>query len=115
MPLCLLVSSNSQDANSDAGPIVPIMSWSDENEVIARANNTKMGLGASVWTKDLARARKIGERLEAGTVWINSHMELSPSAPFGGHKESVVGAELGREGLASFCNAQSMYLKKSVD
>jgi acyl-CoA reductase-like NAD-dependent aldehyde dehydrogenase len=54
----------------------------------------------------------MGERLEAGNVWVNAHAELSAVAPFGGHKESGIGCELGLEGLKSFCNIQTMYLKK---
>ena len=68
------------------GPIVPLLKWSDEDDVLARANDTKMGLGASVWTQDLARGEGIADQLEAGSVWINTHFELSPTVPFGGHK-----------------------------
>jgi acyl-CoA reductase-like NAD-dependent aldehyde dehydrogenase len=68
------------------GPIVPLLKWSDEDDAIARANDTKMGLGASVWTKDIERGERIADQLEAGSVWINTHFELSPTVPFGGHK-----------------------------
>lgn len=53
------------------GPIVPVMTWKDDQEVIDRANNTRMGLGASVWASDLNRANKIAKQLEAGSVWVN--------------------------------------------
>jgi acyl-CoA reductase-like NAD-dependent aldehyde dehydrogenase len=53
------------------GPIVPILSWKTEDEVVARANNTKMGLGASVWSSNSDEAERIARRLEAGNVWIN--------------------------------------------
>jgi len=96
------------------GPILPILPWSDEDDVIARANNTKNGLGASVWSADLAEAERIGTQLEAGNVWINAHMELAPNVPFGGHKESGIGSEWGIVGLKSFCNTQSLYMKKAV-
>lgn len=102
------------DPLTTTGPILPILSWSTEDEVIARANNTKMGLGASVWTTDMSEARRIGERLDAGSVWINSHLELSPHYPFGGHKESGLGHEWGLSGLKAFCNVQTLYLKKHV-
>jgi len=95
------------------GPIVPILSWSDESEVIARANNTNMGLGASVWTRDLAQGKRIAEQLEAGSVWVNSHMEVSPNAAFGGHKQSGIGSEWGLNGLKAFCNAQTLFLEKA--
>merc|ERR1711939_190702 len=96
------------------GPIVPLMTWTDEDDVIARANNTKMGLGASVWSNDLEEASRIARQLDAGSVWVNTHLELDPNAPFGGHKESGVGYEWGVGGLRSFCNAQTLYLKKST-
>lgn len=96
------------------GPIVPLLSWSTEEEVIARANNTTMGLGASIWSNDIEKAAKIGREMEAGTVWINTHFEINPNVPFGGHKESGIGAEWGINGIKSFCNVQSMYVNKHV-
>lgn len=56
------------------GPILPILKWSDEAEVIERANNTDMGLGASIWTTDMEEAERIGRQLEAGSVWTNGHL-----------------------------------------
>jgi len=96
------------------GPIVPFLSWKDEDDVIARANNTKMGLGASVWSNDLDQADRIARQLEAGSVWINTHLEVSPNAPFGGHKESGIGYEWSMGGLQAFCNVQSLFLKKKI-
>jgi len=96
------------------GPILPILPWSDEDDVVARANNTKNGLGASVWSNDLVEAERIGSQLEAGNVWINAHMEVAPNVPFGGHKESGIGSEWGVVGLKSFCNTQSLYMKKAI-
>ncbi|TVY38532.1 putative aldehyde dehydrogenase [Lachnellula subtilissima] len=96
------------------GPIIPILKWTDEEEVIARANNTKMGLGASVWSSDLTEAERIAKNLEAGSVWVNAHMDLSPLVPFGGQKESGIGWEWGASGLKHFCNSQSLFFKKKV-
>lgn len=96
------------------GPILPILKWSEESEVIERANNTDMGLGASIWTTDFEEAERIGRQLEAGNVWVNSHLELSPFAPFGGHKHSGIGSEWGLSGLKSYCNSQSLFLKTKV-
>ncbi|KAJ5778278.1 hypothetical protein N7520_001524 [Penicillium odoratum] len=96
------------------GPIVPLMSWDDEAEVIERANNSDMGLGASIWTADLDRAARVARQIQAGTVWTNDHFNLSPTIPFGGHKESGVGVEWGLNGLKGFCNVQTLFLKKSV-
>ncbi|ETS73195.1 hypothetical protein PFICI_15140 [Pestalotiopsis fici W106-1] len=96
------------------GPVFPVLKWSDEEDVIKRANNTDMGLGASVWTRDPQQAERIGRRLKAGNVWINCHGEVQPNAPFGGHKQSGIGYEWGVGGLKAYCNAQSIYLKRSA-
>ncbi|KAJ0314653.1 hypothetical protein Brms1b_006697 [Colletotrichum noveboracense] len=95
------------------GPVFPVLKWSDEKEVIQRANNTDMGLGASVWSKDLEKAQAIAKKLKAGNVWINTHLELQYDAPFGGHKQSGVGYEYGAGGLKAYCNAQSMFITKA--
>ena len=94
------------------GPIFPVLKWETEDEVIKRANNTLMGLGASVWTTDLKRAGRIAKRIKAGNVWVNTHLEVQPDAAFGGFKQSGLGAEWGEQGLKSYCNAQTLYLKK---
>ncbi|KAL8940329.1 MAG: hypothetical protein Q9211_002342 [Gyalolechia sp. 1 TL-2023] len=94
------------------GPILPVLKWRDEEEVLARANDSKMGLGASVWSNDLERAERLARRLEAGSVWVNSHFDVSPIIPFGGHKWSGIGTEWGLNGLKSYCNPQSLWLKK---
>lgn len=95
------------------GPIVPLLKWSSEDDVIARANDTKMGLGASVWSKDLEQAKRIASELEAGSVWINSHFTLSPDVPFGGMKWSGMGRELGIPGLKSWTEMQTVWVPKS--
>ena len=96
------------------GPIIPLMTWSDEDDVIARANNTKMGLGASVWSNDLDKASRIAQQLDSGSVWINAHVELDPRLPFGGHKESGIGFEWSSNGLKAYCNVQVLFMKKKV-
>ncbi|KAK1657164.1 aldehyde dehydrogenase [Colletotrichum godetiae] len=96
------------------GPIVPLLSWSNEDEVISRANDTSMGLGASVWSNNLDKAARVARQIQAGNVWINTHFDLSPLAPFGGHKESGIGTEWGANGLKGFCNVQTLFLNKQV-
>ncbi|OAL31187.1 hypothetical protein AYO22_01220 [Fonsecaea multimorphosa] len=94
------------------GPIVPLLSFGTDEEAIEKANNTNYGLGASVWSGNLERASTIAKELEAGNVWVNTHFELDARAPFGGHKESGIGTEFGVGGLKSYCNSQTLYLKK---
>jgi acyl-CoA reductase-like NAD-dependent aldehyde dehydrogenase len=91
--------------------ILPILRWSDEADVMARANSPEMGLGASVWSKDLHGARRIADQLEAGNIWVNTHFEVEPFAPFGGHKASGIGTEWGVQGLTQFCNSQTVVIK----
>ncbi|KAE8153656.1 Aldehyde/histidinol dehydrogenase [Aspergillus avenaceus] len=93
-------------------PILPLLKWSDEDDVIARANKTESGLGASVWSNDLDRARRMADQLEAGNVWVNAHCEVTPMTPFGGHKASGIGCEWGVKGLTGWCNSQTLWVKK---
>ncbi|KAJ0332169.1 hypothetical protein COL5a_001873 [Colletotrichum fioriniae] len=95
------------------GPVFPVLRWSDEKEVIHRANDTLMGLGASVWSKDVEKAQSVAKKLKAGNVWINTHLELQYDAPFGGHKQSGIGYEYGAGGLKAYCNVQSMFITKA--
>ena len=88
------------------GPVVPLLKFSDVDEVVARANGTPYGLAASVWGTNLDAAQAVADRVEAGTVWINTVQELGPGQPFGGHKQSGLGVENGREGLLEYTNPQ---------
>ena len=76
---------------------MPTQPWSDEEEVIKRANSSLAGLGACVWGNDVEHAERIARRLEAGSVWVNSWEKPTPQALFGGHKESGIGGEWGKE------------------
>jgi acyl-CoA reductase-like NAD-dependent aldehyde dehydrogenase len=94
-------------------PILPVMKWSDEDDVIAKANALETGLGSSVWSKDFERGTRIADQLESGVVWVNSHFDVQPNVPFGGHKQSGLGVEWGLTGLLGYCNSQTQWLKKS--
>lgn len=94
------------------GPVLPLLRFDDIEEVIGRANASEYGLGASIWSADPEIARGIGERLQAGTIWINEAQHLSPLAPFAGHKQSGAGAENGLEGLLEYTAAQTITVKK---
>jgi acyl-CoA reductase-like NAD-dependent aldehyde dehydrogenase len=88
------------------GPVLPLLRFSDVDDVIARANDSPYGLGASVWSKDIRLANQIAARIESGSVWINHHMAKKADAPFGGIKESGIGVENTALGLAEFTNVQ---------
>ncbi|RVX73128.1 hypothetical protein B0A52_02255 [Exophiala mesophila] len=94
------------------GPIVPVLTFKSDEEAVRKANDTNYGLGASVWCRNIDRANAMGRRLQAGTIWVNTHFELDPRVPFGGHKESGLGVEWGIGGLKSYCNSQTLFLKK---
>ncbi|KAG8163674.1 hypothetical protein KVR01_006971 [Diaporthe batatas] len=100
------------EAEEPFGPILPVMRWSDEAELIRRANGFDSGLGASVWSSDITKATKIADQLEAGSVWINTHFEVGPHMPFGGHKQAGLGMEWGVVGLKGWCNPQAFWTRK---
>lgn len=83
------------------GPALPVIRYSDVEDAIASANRLDVGLGASVWGPDRDEARAVAARIQAGTVWINSHGGVHPMIPFGGVKGSGYGLEFGVEGLKS--------------
>lgn len=83
------------------GPALPVIRYSDVEDAIASANSLEAGLGASVWGPDREEARTVAARIQAGTVWINSHGGVHPMIPFGGVKGSGYGLGFGVEGLKS--------------
>jgi succinate-semialdehyde dehydrogenase/glutarate-semialdehyde dehydrogenase len=88
------------------GPLIPLLSFGSEDEVVERSNQTPYGLAAYLYTSDLGRATRTAERLEFGIVGVNDAMPASPTAPFGGFKESGLGREGGRDGLSAFMEAK---------
>lgn len=96
------------------GPILPLLKWRDEAEVIARANDSDYGLGASVWGNDLEAVQRIGSQLQAGTVWMNEIHEYSPFQAFAGHKQSGLGCENSIHGLQEYTNLQTIAFNKSA-
>ncbi|ACM40264.1 MULTISPECIES: aldehyde dehydrogenase family protein [Rhizobium/Agrobacterium group] len=96
------------------GPVLPLLKFKDIDDVIHRANNTEYGLAASVWSKDIAAARGIAERIEAGTVWVNEIHSFSPHVAFGGHKQSGIGIENALEGLSEYTNSQTLVINAAA-
>jgi len=89
-------------AEEQFGPVLPLLPYKTVDDALVRANATQYGLGASVWGKDRDRARSVAQEIDAGTVWINQHLALTPNAPFGGCKHSGIGEASGRWGLAAY-------------
>jgi acyl-CoA reductase-like NAD-dependent aldehyde dehydrogenase len=96
------------------GPVLPIIRYRDVDDAILMANAVDVGLGASVWSSEEAEARKVADRLEAGTVWINQHGTIHPMVPFGGAKKSGFGVEFGVEGLKAVTQPKVISVNKSV-
>lgn len=92
------------------GPVVAVMPFTDRDEVIARANDTRFGLAAGVWSKDLATVHEVASRVRAGTVWVNSWGLTSAAVPFGGMKQSGHGREMGEEALELYTETKSVWM-----
>ncbi|XP_056379145.1 aldehyde dehydrogenase 1A1 [Hyla sarda] len=95
------------------GPVQQIMSFKTIDEVIKRANNTTYGLAAGVFTKDLDKAITVSSALQAGTVWVNCYITMSPQGPFGGFKMSGNGREMGEYGLHAYTEVKTVTMKIS--
>jgi betaine-aldehyde dehydrogenase len=93
------------------GPVMALMSFEDEAEVLARANDTDFGLSAGVFTRDLTRAHRVIAKLEAGTCWINNYNITPIEMPFGGYKQSGLGRENGSAAIEHYTQIKSVYVE----
>lgn len=111
-PLTLVADLKNGDRLVDEeqfGPALPIIKYADLAEVIKQANDNPNGLGGSVWTRDIEKAKNVASQLECGSVWINKHGAIQPNVPFGGVKSSGLGVEFAEEGLAEYTTIQVVY------
>ncbi len=114
-PLTLVTGLKDGDRLVDEeqfGPVLPIIKYRDVEEAIASANRLNVGLGASVWSTDVEKAKAVASRIQAGTVWINQHGMIHPMVPFGGVKGSGYGVEFGVEGLKAVTRPQVISIRK---
>ncbi|MGD9863110.1 MAG: aldehyde dehydrogenase [Pseudodonghicola sp.] len=91
------------------GPVLVVMPFEDEAEVIAQSNDNDYGLACGIWTRDFPKAWRIGRAIRAGTIWHNTYKQFSISTPFGGEADSGVGREKGRQGLRAYMAQKSFY------
>lgn len=97
------------------GPFVTVATFRTEEEALAIANGTAYGLGAGLWTRDLSRAHRVGGRLRAGMVWVNSYKRVDPGSPFGGVGDSGYGREMGFEALHEYTEAKSIWVNVDAE
>ena len=93
------------------GPVMSVLRFDEENEVINRANNTNFGLAAGVFTQDISRAHRVINKLHAGICWINSWGDSPAEMPVGGYKQSGLGRENGPETLKQYTQVKSVFIR----
>jgi betaine-aldehyde dehydrogenase len=93
------------------GPVMAVLDFEDEADVLARANDTEFGLAAGVFTSDLTRAHRVAAGFEAGTCYINTYNDAPVEAPFGGTKQSGVGRENSKAAIAHYSQLKSVYVR----
>lgn len=94
------------------GPVLPLLKWTDLDDVVTRANDSEYGLAGAVWSADVDKATQIAHRLDTGTVWINQNLQSTPFTPLAGAKQSGFGQENGLPGLLEFTRPKSIFIPK---
>lgn len=97
------------------GPVLSVIGFSDEEDAIAKANDTRFGLASGVFTRNLTRAHRLTRRIHAGIVWVNTYRAVSPLAPFGGHGLSGHGREGGSDSIRDFTRTKTVWIRTSDD
>jgi betaine-aldehyde dehydrogenase len=92
------------------GPVLCVLPFDDEDDLVAQANDSAFGLAAGVWSRDFSRCWRVARRLQAGTVWINTYKQLSIATPFGGFKDSGLGREKGITGMRLYQQTKGIYI-----
>lgn len=95
------------------GPVMSALRFDDEDQAVALANDTRFGLGAGVFTRDVARALRVSKRIRAGIVWVNTYRAISPIAPFGGFRQSGYGREAGLDVIHEYTRTKSVWINTS--
>jgi aldehyde dehydrogenase (NAD+) len=96
------------------GPVLSVIRFKDEAEAVQIANDVRFGLAAAVWTKDISRALRMSEKLQAGTVWINTYRAVSFMAPFGGYKDSGLGRENGIDAIREYLQVKTVWINSGA-
>ena len=97
------------------GPVLSVIPFTDEEEAVAVGNDVVFGLAAGVWTQSMRRAFLMSERLQAGTVWVNTYRAVSYLSPFGGYKRSGLGRENGQEMIKEYLQTKSVWMSFATE
>ncbi len=97
------------------GPVLSVIPFKDEEEAVAVGNDIVFGLAAGVWTQDIRRAITMADRLQAGTVWVNTYRAVSYMSPFGGYKRSGLGRENGQDAIWEYLQTKSVWISTSTE
>ncbi|MBX9691093.1 MAG: aldehyde dehydrogenase family protein, partial [Cyanobacteria bacterium] len=92
------------------GPVLAVLPFEGENDVVKQANAVRFGLSAAVWTQDVKKAHRFASELQAGTVWVNCYNVFDPAVPFGGYKMSGYGRELGKHSIELYSNVKAVWM-----
>ena len=95
------------------GPVVSVISFENEEDLIKQANDTIYGLSAGIWTRDITRAHRFAKEIKAGVVWINTYNMFNAASPFGGYKQSGYGREMGKHALDLYTQVKSVWVDLS--
>ena len=96
------------------GPVLSVIKFKDEDEAVQIANDVRFGLGSGVWTSDIGRAIRMSEKIQAGTVWVNTYRAVSFMSPFGGYKDSGLGRENGMDAIREYLQTKSVWINSGA-
>ena len=97
------------------GPVLAVIPFKDDEEAIAIGNDVVFGLAAGVWTQSMRRALTMADRLQAGTIWINTYRAVSVLSPFGGYKRSGLGRENGQDMIKEYMQTKSVWISTAAE
>jgi acyl-CoA reductase-like NAD-dependent aldehyde dehydrogenase len=112
--ICDLPEDSELVRDEQFGPVIPVLSYDSIEEVIDRANDSEFGLGGTIWSGDVERGFAVALRIHAGTVWVNTHLDMPLDIPFGGAKQSGIGREQGLEGIYEFTQCKIINVSKNM-
>jgi acyl-CoA reductase-like NAD-dependent aldehyde dehydrogenase len=95
------------------GPVVSVITFENDDDLIKQANDTIYGLSAGIWTSNITRAHSFAKAIKAGVVWINTYNVFNAASPFGGYKQSGYGREMGKHALEMYTNVKSVWVDLS--